>query len=99
MPHSSPRPSPNPLYESTDELSERDNVLESLGLDPRYNEALLEYSIDSFLRGDYDGKFAKDAAGPLPGLSPGETVDAALRAFRQLDDPEPSHGPLERRSL
>ena len=53
---------------------------------------LLEYSIDSFLRGDYDRTFAEDAASPLPGLSPGDTVDAALRSLRNLDKPEPSHG-------
>ncbi len=53
---------------------------------------LLEYSIDSFLRGDYDRAFSEDAASPLPGLSPSDTVDAALRSLRDLDDPEPSHG-------
>jgi hypothetical protein len=67
-------------------------MLESLGLDPRNNEALLEYSIDSFLRGDYDQPFADDAAAPIPGLTPGVTVEAALKSLRQLDDPEPSHG-------
>ena len=53
---------------------------------------LLEYSIDSFLRGEYDRTYAEDAASPLPGLSPRDTVDAALRSLRALDDPEPSHG-------
>ncbi len=53
---------------------------------------LLEYSIDSFLRGDYDRTFSEDAAAPLPGLSPSDTVDAALRSLRDLDEPEPSHG-------
>jgi len=53
---------------------------------------LLEYSIDSFLRGDYDRSFSEDAASPLPGLSPSDTVDAALRSLRDLDDPEPFHG-------
>jgi hypothetical protein len=67
-------------------------MLESLGLDPRNNDALLDYSIDSFLSGDYDRSFADDAAAPLPGLTPFATLDAALRALRQLDDPEPSHG-------
>jgi hypothetical protein len=67
-------------------------MLESLGLDPRKNDALLEYSIDSFLRGDYDQPFAEDAAAPLPRMTPGSTVDAALRALRDLDEPEPSHG-------
>lgn len=71
---------------------EGEALLESLGLDPQKREALLDYSIDSFLRGDYDRPFADDAAAPLPRLSPGDTVDAALRALRQLDDPEPSHG-------
>jgi hypothetical protein len=53
---------------------------------------LLEYSIDSFLRGEYDRTFSEDAASPLPGLSPSDTVDAALRSLRDLDKPEPSHG-------
>lgn len=56
------------------------------------HDALLEYSIDSFLRGDYDRPFEDDAVAPLPGLSPGATVEQALRALRTLDDPEPSHG-------
>jgi len=55
-------------------------------------DLLLEYSIDSFLRGDYDRTFSEDAASPLPGLSPRDTIDAALRSLRNLDDPEPSHG-------
>jgi hypothetical protein len=69
-------------------------MLESiLGFDPRqYSNALLDYSIDSFLRGDYDEPFSDDAPAPLPGLTPGGTVDAALRSLRQLDEPEPSHG-------
>lgn len=75
-----------------DDGQERERMLESLGLDPRNNDALLQYSIDSFLRGDYDRPFADDAVAPLPNLSPGETVDAALRSLRNLDDPEPSHG-------
>jgi hypothetical protein len=53
---------------------------------------LLEYSIDSFLRGDYDRTFAENAASPLPGLSPSDTIDAALRSLRDLDEPEPFHG-------
>ena len=53
---------------------------------------LLEYSIDSFLRGEYERTFSEDAAAPLPGLSPSDTVDAALRSLRDLDEPEPSHG-------
>merc|ERR1719158_1006098 len=52
----------------------------------------MEYSIDSFLRGDYDRNFADTAAAPLPNLSPSDTVDAALRSLRDLDEPEPSHG-------
>jgi hypothetical protein len=72
--------------------SERDRMLESLGLDPRNNDALLEYSIDSFLRGDYDGAFADDAASPLPKSTPKTTVEEAVTSLRALDDPEPSHG-------
>ena len=53
---------------------------------------LLEYSIDSFLRADYDRSFSEDAASPLPGLSPTDTVEAALRSLRYMDEPEPFHG-------
>jgi len=60
--------------------------------DPRISDELMEYSIDSFLRGDYDRNFADNAAAPLPNLSPSDTVDAALRSLRDLDEPEPSHG-------
>ena len=65
---------------------------DSLGFDPQDNDALLDYSIDSFLRGDYEGSFSDDAASPLPQLSPRETVENALNSLRALDDPEPSHG-------
>jgi hypothetical protein len=78
--------------DSATSTNDRERMLQSLGLDPRNNDALLEYSIDSFLRGDYDRPFADDAVAPLPGLSPQETVEQALRALRQLDEPEPSHG-------
>jgi hypothetical protein len=54
--------------------------------------SILEYSIDSFLRGEYDRPFAEDAAAPLPGLTPQETVETALESLCRLDDPEPSHG-------
>lgn len=60
--------------------------------DAEHELLLLEYSIDSFLRGDYDRTFAEDAASPLPGLSPRGTVDAALRSLRNLNEPEPFHG-------
>jgi hypothetical protein len=79
-------------HTTADDDGERERLLESLGLDPRNNDALLEYSIDSFLRGDYDQPFADDAAAPIPGLTPGATVEAALKSLRQLNDPEPSHG-------
>jgi hypothetical protein len=59
---------------------------------PQSSDDFLEYSIDSFLRGEYNRPFADDAAAPLPGLTPGSTVEQALRSLRQLDDPEPSHG-------
>ena len=59
---------------------------------PSRRDEFLDYSIDSFLRGDYDRPFADDAAAPLPGLTPRATVEQALRSFRALDDPEPSHG-------
>ena len=52
----------------------------------------VEYSIDSFLRGEYDRRFADDAPAPHPGLTPQKTVESAVRSLRQLDDPEPSHG-------
>ena len=51
-----------------------------------------DYSIDSFLRGEYDRPFADDAAAPHPELSPGETIESALHALGNLDDPEVSHG-------
>jgi hypothetical protein len=79
--------------DDADDGQERERMLlESLGLDPRNNDELLEYSIDSFLRGDYDRPFADDAVAPLPNLSPGDTVEAALRSLRNVDDPEPAHG-------
>eukprot|EP00565_Helicotheca_tamesis_P001194 CAMPEP_0185725944 /NCGR_PEP_ID=MMETSP1171-20130828/2071_1 /TAXON_ID=374046 /ORGANISM="Helicotheca tamensis, Strain CCMP826" /LENGTH=341 /DNA_ID=CAMNT_0028394197 /DNA_START=14 /DNA_END=1039 /DNA_ORIENTATION=- len=55
-------------------------------------ETLLNQSIDSFLRGEYDRPFAEDAAAPHPGLNPGDVVDVSLRSLRDLDDPEPCHG-------
>mmetsp|Transcript_2385 Transcript_2385/g.3468 ORF Transcript_2385/g.3468 Transcript_2385/m.3468 type:complete len:325 (-) Transcript_2385:856-1830(-) len=55
-------------------------------------EVLLNQSIDSFLRGEYDRPFSDDAAAPHPGLGPSDVVDAALRSLRALDDPEPCHG-------
>jgi len=51
-----------------------------------------EYSIDSFLRGEYDRPFSEDAAAPHPELSPSETIKNALYALRELDIPEISHG-------
>ena len=51
-----------------------------------------EYSIDSFLSGEYDRPFSEDAAAPHPELSPGETIEYALHALRDLDVPEVSHG-------
>lgn len=56
--------------------------------DPKNNDAFLDYSIDSFLRGDYDGTFSDDAASPLPQLSPRETVENAVNSLRNLDNPE-----------
>jgi len=56
----------------------------------RLNE---EFSIDSFLRGDYDRPFDnKQAPAPHPGLTPGDTVNIALRALRALNVPEVDHG-------
>jgi hypothetical protein len=75
------RPDSNPHDDKDAQMSEID-----------LKDALLEYSIDSFLRGDYDRPFQDDAAAPLPGLSPQETVQLALRALRQIDDPETAHG-------
>ena len=51
-----------------------------------------EYSIDSFLRGEYDRPFSEDAAAPHPELAPSETIENALYALRKLDIPEISHG-------
>jgi len=51
-----------------------------------------EYSIDSFLNGEYDRPFSEDAGAPHPGLSPKEIVETALHALRNLDIPEEAHG-------
>ena len=51
-----------------------------------------EYSIDSFLRGEYDRPYSEDAAAPHPELSPSETIGHSLHALRDLDTPEISHG-------
>mmetsp|Transcript_1499 Transcript_1499/g.2995 ORF Transcript_1499/g.2995 Transcript_1499/m.2995 type:complete len:244 (+) Transcript_1499:20-751(+) len=56
------------------------------------SDDLLEDSIDSFLRGEYDGTFAEDSLSPLPEYSPKKTVENAVTSLRALDDPEPSHG-------
>ena len=56
------------------------------------DKKLLNFAIDLFLRGDYDHKFSDDSPAPHPGLTPQKTVEAALFALRDLDDPEPSHG-------
>lgn len=53
---------------------------------------ILSDSIDSFLAGDYAHPFAPDAPAPHPLLSAGKTVDASLRALRQMNDPYPCHG-------
>jgi hypothetical protein len=55
-------------------------------------DELFELSIDSFLRGEYDCRFADNAPAPHPGLTPQTTVESALRSLRQLDAFEPSHG-------
>ncbi|CAB9517897.1 expressed unknown protein [Seminavis robusta] len=55
-------------------------------------QMLLDFSIDSFLRGEYDGEFADDAPAPHPGLKPQATVEAALQSLRKLDEPEKFHG-------
>mmetsp|Transcript_11217 Transcript_11217/g.23694 ORF Transcript_11217/g.23694 Transcript_11217/m.23694 type:complete len:422 (+) Transcript_11217:272-1537(+) len=81
----------HPEYNSNANTNSNSNANDTLRDDAEY-ELLLEYSIDSFLRGDYDRTFAEDAASPLPGLSPRDTVDAALRSLRNLNDPEPFHG-------
>ena len=84
------------FYDDDDyNISESDGTTSSTTnskLTPEEAEYLLEYSMDSFLRGDYDKPFAENAAAPLPGLSPRETVEMALSSLRQLDDPHPSHG-------
>jgi hypothetical protein len=51
-----------------------------------------EYSIDSFLNGEYDRPFSEDAAAPHPGLSPQETIEAAVHALRNLNEPNQNHG-------
>ena len=51
-----------------------------------------DYSIDSFLNGEYDKPFSEDAAAPHPGLSPQETIEAAVHALRNLNEPNQNHG-------
>ena len=53
--------------------------------DLMFTDALLQYSIDSFLSGQYDRPFKEDAPAPLPDLTAVQTVDAALRALREMD--------------
>ncbi|KAL3935774.1 MAG: hypothetical protein SGBAC_008775 [Bacillariaceae sp.] len=53
---------------------------------------LLEDSIDSFLRGEYQGTFSDNALSPLSEYSPKKTVEKAVTSLRALDDPGPSHG-------
>jgi len=60
--------------------------------DQEKRSLLEEASIDSFLRGEYDCPFSEDSPAPHPGFSPSQTIDAALRSLRALDDPYPSHG-------
>jgi hypothetical protein len=55
-------------------------------------QMLLDFSIDSFLRGDYDRPFGDDAPAPLPSFTPQATVEAALQSLRKLHQPEPFHG-------
>eukprot|EP00977_Amphora_coffeiformis_P019729 scaffold7415_cov170-Amphora_coffeaeformis.AAC.4 len=56
-------------------------------------DAILEYAIDSFLRGDYNLKLP-DSSKPLPppDLGPGPVVSAALRSLRGRDLPSQTHG-------
>ena len=79
-------------YDDGDDDVDSSSSPQSSVLTPEQAEYLLEYSMDSFLRGDYDKPFAENAAAPLPGLSPRETVEMALSSLRQLNDPYPSHG-------
>lgn len=55
-------------------------------------DQMLDYSISTFLSGEYDRDFAEDAPAPNPLLSPQKVVSSVLQSLRQLDDPEPSHG-------
>ncbi|CAJ1934480.1 unnamed protein product [Cylindrotheca closterium] len=67
-----------------------DGDIEQMRLGSKSND-LLEDSIDSFLRGEYD--FKDDALSPLPEYSPKTTVENAVTSLRALDDPEPCpHG-------
>jgi len=52
----------------------------------------LDQAIDSFLRGEYFSRFSDDSPKPNPDWDHVETLDAALRALRKTDEPEPDHG-------
>jgi hypothetical protein len=56
------------------------------------SQSITEYTIDSFLRGEYDRPFAEEAAAPTPELTPGMTIEESLKALRNLDYPELNHG-------
>jgi hypothetical protein len=72
--------------------NQQNDELDPLPSAPYSSERALDSAIDSFLRGEYDRPYAEDAMAPHPFLTPGTTVEAALRSLRKLDDPEPSHG-------
>lgn len=59
-------------------------------------DAILDYAIDSFLRGDYNLKLDNTDDGqplhPPPGLGPGEVVSMAVRSLRGQNLPSQTHG-------
>ena len=84
------------LYENEDVYGEySDTEFSAISMDQdgsSMQDKMLEFSIDSFLRGDYDPGFADGAPAPNPLLTPQHVISSVLHSLRQLDYPEPSHG-------
>lgn len=82
---------PRRIFGSVESYDNDEDVFPDFDGEGRTKDQLLDFAIDSFLRGDYD-HYADDAPAPHPGLTPQTTVEAALQSLRRIDDPQPSHG-------